>query len=208
MSLLSKNNFLSLQSCVSCSHGVQAKPPLRICSLMFLCHYHRMSSQRKDQEYKWPTRKPARIHICLNICEVSLRASAREARALSVSLQERWRQQGWPRLMAGSATTLHWHAPAGCVTAALPAHGLAPSCHGKAQGHRHSHATGQAGTQPGSQPPTNPALQGLYTMTSPGAAHDITDLVRWPCCNLHLWCYMRPSRLVWPHPPRCHTTTR
>lgn len=61
----------------------------------------------------------------------------------------------------------------------------------RSPGHRRGHATGRAGCQQ----PANPALQGLYAVTSPGAARDIitTGLARRPCGSRHLPRYGRPG---------------
>lgn len=144
---------------------------------------------KERMECKWPMRTTARIHICVNIGMVSPWARAREVRALSLSLQERWGQQSWPGLTAGSTMATHWHAPAGRVTATLqhpawrhPAikklRAPAQPCHGAG---RHT-----------------ARLPAAHNMSLP---HDVTR-----CCSWHHWPGTVAQRPCWGPAASCDRT--
>lgn len=160
--------------------GTSSCAPPRIRRLTFFCSCRRMSSQRKDQEYKRPARTTAGIRVCPSVWLVSL--SACEVRAPSPSLPREARAAG---LAPSDGWQRHDRAPAPSGTS--PGAVLTP----RSPGHRRGHATGRAGCQR----PANPALQGLYAVTSPGAARDIitTGLARRPCGSRHLPRYGRPG---------------
>lgn len=178
MSLQSKNNSLSLTVlCLIFPWGTSNCAPPRIRSLTFFCSCHRTSSQRKDQEYRRPARTTAGIRICPSIRPVSRWACASEVRAPSpreVKAAGLAPSDGWgchDRAPAHAGRMWPWHPPA--------PH-LAPSWHHRAQGTGAASPRDRpAGTRAGCQQPANPALQGLYAVTSPGAARDITRCCSW-----------------------------
>lgn len=176
--------------------GTSSCAPPRIRRLTFFCSCRRMSSQRKDQEYKRPARTTAGIRVCPSVWLVSL--SACEVRAPSPSLPREARA-------AGLAPSDGWQrhdrapAPAGRMRPRHPpAPHLAPSWHQGARG------TGAATPRAGpaaSSPPTLPCRactpwhhQVLLATSSPQAWHG------GPAAAGTCHATGGPA---WRHPPSC-----